>query len=69
MINISGVGYVDPFPQYKNINKKNIIIPIFDVLKNKGTMKENMNSIEPIIPNFEMFFINPSLYTFLLSLE
>ena len=69
MINISGAGYVDPFPQYKNINKKNIIIPVFDELNNKGTMKENMNSIEPIKPNFEMFFINPSLYTSLLSLE
>ena len=68
MINRSGVGYAEPLPQYKNINKKNIIIPIFDELKNKGTMKENMNKIDPMIPNFEMFFINPSLYTFLLSL-
>ena len=68
MINRSGVGYVEPLPQYKNINRKNIIIPIFDELKNKGTMKENMNNIEPTIPNFEMFFMKPSLYTFLLSL-
>ena len=64
----SGVGYVEPFPQYKNINRINIIIPIFDVLKNKGTMKEIINNTEPMIPNFEMFFIKPSLYIFLLSL-
>ena len=68
MISRSGVGYVEPFPQYKNISSINIIIPIFDELKNKGTMKENMNNIEPMMPNFEMFFIKPSLYTFLLSL-
>ena len=61
MINRSGVGYVEPLPQYKNINKINIIIPILDELKNKGTMKENINNIEPITPNFEMFFIKPSL--------
>ena len=48
MINTSGVGYAEPFPQYKNINKKNIIIPVLDELKNKGTMKENINKIEPM---------------------
>ena len=68
MINRSGIGYVEPFHKYKKINKINIIIPIFDELNNKGTMNENINNIEPMKPNFEMFFIKPSLYIFLLSL-